>query len=199
MLSDPVGRLSRAIPMILSDSASTGASPRQSTSAILILPCTKAVATRNGWANCASTTWVGRRFGRPAAELVGVAGRIGLDRHRLYVTGPSDSERRPSRQLRVDRRVQRPAARIGLVTQRLPANARAKVAQQQRGIVPVRLIQLQEPETTIEDVVRPGEPSLRQDSGEHTRARCLAGLHTLGQRAVQDALAVASSVTIGDA
>jgi len=45
--------------------ARTEESPRPSTSAIPILPYTKAVATRKGWANWASTTRVGRRFAGP--------------------------------------------------------------------------------------------------------------------------------------
>ena len=43
----------------------TAAFPRPSTSAIPILPCTKAVAIRKGCENCASTTCVGRRFAGP--------------------------------------------------------------------------------------------------------------------------------------
>ncbi len=199
MPSDRLGRPSRAVPAIRSERASTAASPRPATSAIPTLPCTKAVATRKGWANWASTTWVGRRLAGALAELVGVAGGIGLDRHRFDVIGPRDPQRRARRQGRVDRRVQRAAAGIGLVAQRLPAKHRAQILQKQRGVVPVRLVQLEEPEAAVEDVVRPGEPGLRQNRGEHAGARRLAGLHALGQCPVEDALAVAGGMAVGDA
>ena len=39
----------------------------------------------------------------------------------------------------------------------------------------------------------------RQNSGENGRARRLASLHSLGQRAVEDALPIAGRVAIGDA
>ena len=90
----------------------------------------------------------------PAAELVDVTGGVRLDRHRFNVVGPLDIEPRSRRQCGVDRCMQWPAAGVGLVAQRFAAEGRAQVAQDGRGVVPVRLVQLQEPETAIKDVPR---------------------------------------------
>ena len=136
---------------------------------------------------------------RPAAELVLVAGGIGLDGDRSNVVGPRDFKTRTCRQCRIDRGMQRPAAGVWLVAQRLTAESRTQVADQHRGIVPVGLIQLKEPETAIENVARPGEPGLRQDGRENAGACRLARLHPLGQRPVENALAIAGGVAVGDA
>ena len=63
----------------------------------------------------------------------------------------------------------------------------------------MRLVELEEPETSIKNVLRPGEPGLRQDRRENTGARRLAGLHPLGQHSVQNALAIAGGMAVGDA
>ncbi|HZU91472.1 MAG TPA: hypothetical protein VE993_19635 [Stellaceae bacterium] len=128
-----------------------------------------------------------------------MTGGVGLDRHRRDILGPLDVKLRPRRQRGVDGGVQRPAAGVGLVAQRFAAESRAEVAQQQRGIVPVRLVQLEEPETAVEYVVRAGEPGLRQHGRENAGACRLAGLQPLGQRPVQDALPIAGRVTVRDA
>ena len=122
-----------------------------------------------------------------------------LDRHQFDVIGPLDFELRPCRQRRIDRRMQRPTAGVGLVAQRLTAESRAQVAEEHRGVVPVRLVQLEEPETAIKNVVRPGEPCLRQNGRENASACRLAGLHPFGQCPIQNALAIAGGVAIGNA
>ena len=53
-----------------------------------------------------------------------------------------------------------------------------------------RLIQLEEPKSAEEDVVRAGKALGGQDRGQHAAAGGLAGLQALGQRAIHDALAV---------
>jgi hypothetical protein len=158
-------------------------------------PWTKAVATRNGWANCASTTWVGGA----ALELIAITCRVSLDRHGCDVVGPCDLELSARRKRGIDRRVQRSAARIGLITQRLPAIRRSQVAKQHRRVRAIRLVQFEKPEATIKDVARAGKPGLRQNGGENAGTGSLAGLQPLAQSAVQNALAVAGCLTVGDA
>ena len=68
-------------------------------------------------------------FDGAGGELVGVAGGVGLDRHRCDVVGRGDPECGPCRQCRIDRGVQWPAAGIGLVAQCLAAKDIAEVAQ----------------------------------------------------------------------
>ena len=136
---------------------------------------------------------------RPAAELVTVSRGVSLDRHRCDVVQPLELQLWSRRQRGIDRRMQRPATGVRLVAQRLAAESRAQVAQQHRCIVSVGLVQLQEAKTAIEDVPRPGEPGLRQNGRENAGACRLARLQPLGQRPVQDALAIAGRLTVGDA
>jgi len=89
--------------------------------------------------------------------LVVVTGRVRLDRHRFNVVGPRDLETCSRRQRGIDGRMQRPTAGIGLVGQRLAAESRAEVAEELRGVVPVRLVQLQKPETAAKNVARAGK------------------------------------------
>src|SRR6516162_415414 len=133
------------------------------------------------------------------AELVAVSGRVRLDRHRSDVIGPLDFELRSGYQRRIDRRMQWPAAGIGLVAQRLAAESRAQVAEENRRVVSVGLVQLEKAKAAIKDVPRTGEPGMRQNGRENTGTCRLAGLHPLGKRPVQDALAIAGDMTIGDA
>ena len=70
----------------------------------------------------------GAALRRPAAELLAVSGGVRLDRHPFDVIGPLDIKLRSCRQRGIDRRMQRTAAGIGLVTQRLAAESRAQVA-----------------------------------------------------------------------
>jgi hypothetical protein len=95
--------------------------------------------------------------------------------------------------------MQWPAAGVGLVAQRLAAESRAEVAEQHRCVVPAGLVQLQEAKTAIKDVPRAGEPGLRQNGRENAGICRVARLQPLGQRPVQDALAIAGGVTVGDA
>ena len=132
-------------------------------------------------------------------ELVGVTGRVSLDRHRHDIFGPLDLQRCTCRQCGINRRVQRPAARVWLVAYPLALEDRAQVAEQHRGIVAVRLIQLEKPKAAAENVARPGEPGLRQNRREYAGAGSLAGLHPLGQGAVQNALTVPCRVTVRNA
>ena len=55
------------------------------------------------------------------------------------------------------------------------------------------------PKRPFKDVPRAGEPGLRQNSRENAGICRLARLHPLGQRPVQNALAIAGGVTVGDA
>src|SRR6516162_474921 len=136
---------------------------------------------------------------RPTAELVAVSGWVRLDRHCFNVIGPLNVELRSCRQRGIDCGMQGPAARIGLVTQRLAAEGRAQVAEEHRCVAPTGLVQLEEAKTAIKDVPRAGEPGLRQHGRENARTCRLARLQPLGQRPVQDALAIAGGVTIGNA
>jgi hypothetical protein len=95
--------------------------------------------------------------------------------------------------------MQRPTAGIGFVAQRLAAVSRAQFAQEHRCVISVGLVQLQEAKAAIKDVTRAGEPGLRQNGRENASACRLARLHPLGQRPIQNALAIAGSVTVGDA
>ena len=76
----PFGFPSRGCPVIRSDRLKTSGRPRFATSAIPTRPRANAVATRKGCANCASTTWVGRRFDGPlwnwAAWFAGSAAMV---------------------------------------------------------------------------------------------------------------------------
>src|SRR5262249_6930122 len=99
----------------------------------------------------------------------------------------------------IDGGMQWPATRVRLVAQLLAAESRAQVAEQQGGIAPVGLVELEEPETATKNVLCPGEAGVRQDRREHTGACRLAGLHPFGQCAVENALAIAGGVAIGDA
>src|SRR3984893_11684889 len=199
MLSDPFRRPSRAPPMIRSDSASTEASPRPSTSAIPTLPCTKAVATRKGWANCASTTWVGRRFAGPRPNCsVCPAGSASIVTASMSSGRSMLSRARAASAASIAACSGRPQG-VGLVAQCLAAETRAQVAQEHRCVVSIGLVQLEEAETAIKDVPRAGEPGLRQQGRENAGACRLARLQPLGQRPVQDALAIAGGVTVGDA
>src|SRR6516165_1027265 len=78
----------------------------------------------------------------PAAELVAVSGGVRLDRHRFDVLGPLDVEPRSCRERGIDRCMQWPSAGIGLVAQSLAAESSAQVAQQQRYVVSVGLVEL---------------------------------------------------------
>src|SRR5207237_30399 len=77
---------------------------------------------------------------------------------------PLTGKRGACHQCGIDRRMQRPAAGVWLVAQLLAAKGGAEIAQQHRGVVPVRLIELEKPKAAIEYVLRPGEPGLRQHS-----------------------------------
>src|SRR5689334_17919001 len=94
--------------------------------------------------------------------------------------------------------MQRPTTGIGLVAQRLAAEDCTEVAEEHRGVVAIGLVQLKEAKTAIEDVPCAGEPGLRQNGRENAGSCRLARLQPLGQRAVQDALAIAGRVTIGN-
>src|SRR4029077_10562542 len=106
-------------------------------------------------------------------EWIASTRRVSLDRHGRDVISLRDLELRPRRQCGVNCRVQRPAARIGLVAQRLAAERRSQIAQQRRGVGSVRLVQFEETKTAVKDVVRAGKSSLRQDRRENAGARRL--------------------------
>jgi hypothetical protein len=67
---------------------------------------------------------------RTALELVAVTSRGRLDRHCFDIIGPLDLKLCSCSQRGVDRRVQRPAAGIGLIAQSLSAERRPQVAKQ---------------------------------------------------------------------
>ena len=136
---------------------------------------------------------------RTTLELVGVTGRIGFDRHRRNILSPLDQKLCSCGQCGIDRGVQWSAARVRLVAQPLALEDCAQIAEQHRGIVAVRLIQLEKPETTAKDILRSGEARPRQHGREYAGARRLPGLHSLGQCTVQDALAIAGRVAVSDA
>ena len=100
---------------------------------------------------------------RPTLELVGMTRKVGLDRHRRDILSPLDLELCSRSQRGIDRRVQWSAARIGLVAQPLPLEDCAQIAEQHRGIVAVRLVQLEKSKAAIENVARPGKSGLCQN------------------------------------
>ena len=84
----------------------------------------------------------------------------------------------------------RATARIGFEAQLVAAEFPAQIFEEFRRIIPVRLVQLEESEPAQEDLVGTGETLAGEDRGQHAAARGLAGLQPLGQRAIDDALAV---------
>ena len=66
--------------------------------------------------------------------------------------------------------MQRPAARVGVVAQRLAAEGRAQIAKQRRGGVCVRLVEFEEAEAAGEDVARNPVNRSRASTAEKTLA-----------------------------
>src|SRR5215469_2679433 len=90
--------------------------------------------------------------------------------------------------------MQWPAARIRLVA---PRNAPPRSRSSTDASYPSGWYSSKKPNRPPK-IFRASELGLRQNSGENAGARRLAGLHALGQRPVEDALAIASGVAVSD-
>ncbi len=99
---------------------------------------------------------------------------------------------------RIDRGMVPATTRIRLEAQLCPSKRGPEFSRNRFQVVALRLIHGEKATAASEDLLRPGKSLPSQQDREHRAARRLSGLEALGQRPVENALAIASSLTVGN-
>src|SRR5262245_15264703 len=92
-----------------------------------------------------------------------------------------------------------PTTGIGLKTDLLATKNAPQIVGQFLQVIALRLVHRKKSIASGENVLGPSKTFTRQHSREHAATRSLPGLQALGERAIDNALAIASGITQGNA